>query len=261
VTVDHYAGAARGWAEGAALVYGPIVQALVGMSPHALAGRLVLDLGSGTGIAEGALSEAGARSVAVDLSVDMLTWNAPTRPPGVVADVRRLPLADRCVDDAVAAFVFNHLTDPERGLAEAVRVTRTGGALLACVYANSSRSEVRDALDEAAGEQGWIAPNWYVALKEVAVPILGTAEAMAAAAVAAGLDPVAVEERAVDVGVTTAEQLVDYRLGQAHYAGWLTGMDAARARQVKTELADRIRPIMQPYQPTVVFLSSCVPVA
>ncbi|HUI02833.1 MAG TPA: class I SAM-dependent methyltransferase [Acidimicrobiales bacterium] len=261
MTVDHYAGVARGWAEGATLVYGPIVRMLVATSPHALAGRVVLDLGSGTGIADGPLAEAGATSLAVDLSADMLRWNAPARPAGVVADVRRLPLSDRRVDDVVAAFVFNHLTDPERALAEAARVTRRGGAVLACVYANSSRSAVRDALDDAAREHGWVVPDWYVALKEQATPILGTVADMAAAAVAAGLHPVATEERAVDVGVTTAEQMVGYRLGQAQFAGWVNAMGAVRAREVKAALADRIRLVMEPFRPAVVFLASLVPAA
>jgi len=45
------------------------------------------------------------------------------------------------------------------------------------------------------------------------VPILGTAEAMRAAADAAGLTGIVVEERPVDVGVTEPWQLVSYRLG------------------------------------------------
>lgn len=260
MTVDHYAGAARGWAEGAVLVYGPIAELLVAMSPHPLAGRLVLDLGAGTGAAQRALAAAEARAVAVDLSAEMLAWNAKARPPGVVADVRQLPFPDGCVDDAVAAFVFNHLTDPGRGLIETARVTRPGGAVLACVYATSNRSAVRDALDEAARAEGWTVPGWYRAMKERAVPLLGTAADMAAAATGAGLTVVAVDEREVEVGVITAEQLVDYRLGQAHFASWLSGMDGARARQVKAKLADRIADIMQPYRPSVVFLSARVPV-
>jgi SAM-dependent methyltransferase len=259
VIVDHYAGAARGWAEGATLVYRPIVEMLVGTSPHALAGRLVLDLGSGTGVADAALAEAGARSVAVDLSADMLAWNAATRPAGVVADVRHLPLADQSVDDVLAAFVLNHVPDPDRGLAEAARVTRPGGAVLGCVYAVSSRSEVRDALDDAARNMGWAVPEWYVAIKEDAAPVLGTSADMAAAATEAGLVVVAAEERAVDVGIITPEHLVDYRLGQAQFAGWLAGMDATRARRLKAALADQIRAVMQPYQPTVVFLSALAP--
>ena len=76
VRADHYAGAGRRWALGATLVYGPIAAELVAMSPHPLAGRTVLDAGAGTGAASSALAARRARPVAMDLSFDMLAWNA-----------------------------------------------------------------------------------------------------------------------------------------------------------------------------------------
>jgi len=45
-----------------------------------------------------------------------------------MADIRALPLAAQSVDNAVAAFVINPLTDPSAGLAELARVTRPGAA-------------------------------------------------------------------------------------------------------------------------------------
>jgi len=259
VSVDNYAGAARGWAEGASLVYRPIADQLLTSSPHPLKGRVVLDAGAGTGVASAALSKLGARPVAIDLSYDMLAWNARHRPPAMVADITRLPMRDRSVDDIVAAFVYNHLTCPELALAEAVRVSRPGGALLACVYANTNRSEVRDALDEAARGEGWRTPDWYVEIKQTATPLLGTAEDMARVAAQSKLVDVHVNERAVDVGVTKAEQLVDYRLGQAHFAPWLNSLDPGRVEEIRDRLIDVIRPVMVPYRPIVVFLSALVP--
>jgi len=256
---DHYAGAAQGWAEGATLVYGPIAQQLVATSPHRLAGRVVLDLGAGTGVASRALAALGARPLATDLSLGMLEWDAGGRPPAVAADVRALPFWRHAVDDCVAAFVFNHLADPVAGMAEAVRITRPGGALLACVFANAFHSEVRDAVDEAAGHEGWQVPGWYIEIKEQTIPILGTSQDMATTARAAGLFNVVVDERAVDVGVTQPEQLVQYRLGQAHFSTWLEQMSPERAVAVKTRIADAVRPIMRPYRPVVVFLSGVVP--
>jgi SAM-dependent methyltransferase len=259
VSVDHYDGAARRWAEGASIVYRPIAGQLLATSPHPLAGRVVLDAGAGTGVASIALADLGARPVAVDLSVDMLAWDADRRPPAAVADVTRLPLRDGSVDDTVAAFVYNHLTQPEPALAEAARVTRPGGALLACVYANTSRSEVRDAIDQAARAEGWHTPDWYIEIKQRATPLLGTAEDMARVAKQAGLGDVHVDERPVDVGVIEAEQLVDYRLGQAHFAAWLNSLDPDRAEEVRGRLVGAIRPIMVPYRPIVVFLSAVIP--
>lgn len=259
MSVDHYAGAARRWAEGASLVYGPIARQLIATSPHPLRGRIVLDVGAGTGVASTALMDAGARPVSTDLSFDMLAWQASRRPPAVVADISRLPFRDKSVDDTVAAFVLNHLVEPGAGLAELIRVTRPGGALLACVYSNASRSEVRDTIDRAARLEGWQVPGWYTDIKQSAVPLLGVAKEMEWAAKAAGLVDITVDERPVDVGVTQPEQLVAYRLGQAHYSTWLDQLGPRRAQMVRSRLVDAIRPIMAPYQPIVVFLAAVTP--
>ncbi len=189
----------------------------------------------------------------------MLAWDVRRRPPSVVGDVAQLPLRDGAVDDTVAAFVYNHLLHPEGALADVIRVTRSGGALLACVYANASRSEIRNAIDDAARAEGWHVPDWYVRLKEAAAPLLGTAENMARITKHAGLVDVQVDERPVDIGVTEPEQLVDYRLGQAHFASWLDGLDPDRADKFRDRLVEVIRPMMVPYRPIVVFLSAIVP--
>ena len=255
---DHYAGAALGWARGATIVYAPIARELVATAPQSLSGRTVLDVGAGTGVASTVLAELGARPVALDRSFDMLTWDAGRRPPSAVADVYRLPLRDAAVDDTVAAFVFNHLVDPVIGIAETARVTRPGGALLGCVYANASGSEARDAIDLGAQREGWQVPDWYVELKRAATPLLGTADDMARAATHAGLVDVVVDERAVDVRVTEPEQLVDYRLGQANYSAWLAELGARRAQEIRSRLVEAVRPVMRPYRPIVVFLSAIV---
>jgi ubiquinone/menaquinone biosynthesis C-methylase UbiE len=259
VSIDHYAGAARGWAHGATIVYSPITHQLLAITPHPLAGRLVLDAGAGTGVASAALADLGATVAAIDLSVDMLSWAGSSRAPGAVADVTQLPLRTNSVDDTIAAFVYNHLIRPELALSEAVRVTRPGGALLACVYANASRSPVRDRIDDAARAEGWQAPDWYVEIKQQATPLLGTAHDMARAAEEANLIQVVTDERPVDVGVTEPEQLVDYRLGQAHFAGWIDSIGPAQAKVVRDQLVEAIRPVMAPYRPIVVFLSALVP--
>ena len=259
MTVDNYAGAAQRWALGASLVYGPIATELIAMSRHRLGGRRVLDAGAGTGAATAALDVAGAHPIATDLSFDMLAWNATSRPPCAVADICALPLGDDAVDDVVAAFVLNHLVDPGLGFGEMVRVTRPGGAVLAAVFSTASRSAARDRIDEVAAAAGWRAPRWYVDVKATAVPVLGTAASMTSAAGIAGLvDPVVVE-RPVDVGITRAEQLVDYRFGQAQFAVWLDQIGPADGEQIRARAIDAVRPIMQPYRPIVVFLAAVAP--
>jgi SAM-dependent methyltransferase len=256
MSADHYAEAAGRWATGAELVYRPIAAHLVAMSPHPLAGRTVLDAGAGTGAASLALAGRHARQFATDLSWNMLAWNAASRPPGAVADIRALPLADDSVDDAVAAFVLNHLTDPSSGLAELGRVTRPGGAVLATVFGNTSQSPARDRIDAVARDAGWRVPDWYTRLKATAAPALGSAAAIAAGARAAGLTGIISEERPVDVGVTTPEQLVSYRLGHVAFAEWLGRIGPVRADALSRQAAKAIRPIMRPYRPVTVFLAA-----
>jgi SAM-dependent methyltransferase len=241
------------------LVYEPIAAELVALCPHPLEGRTVLDAGAGTGVASAALVALGAHPLATDLSFDMLAWDARARPPCAVADLRFLPLADASVDDAVAAFVLNHLLDPAAGLAELRRVTRPGGAILADVYSNASQSDARDRIDGVAVEAGWRVPDWYLELKYTSAPLLGTAAAMEAAAVGAGLVDVVVEERPVDVGITEPDQLVQYRFGQAQFAAWLDGLTPEQADEVRRRATDAIAPIMEPYRPIVVFLSARLP--
>ena len=254
VDADPYARSGRRWALGAELVYRPIAAELVAMSPYPLAGRTVLDAGAGTGAVSAALIARHARPVAIDLSAAMLAWNAAARPPCAVADIRALPLTTASADDAVAAFVLNHLTDPATGLAELARVTRLGGAVLATVFSSHSTSEARGRIDAAAQAADWRAPAWYTELKASTVPLLSNPAAMAAAARAAGLACVRAEERPVDVGITQPNQLVTYRLGHPAFAAWLDALGPSRARAFAAEAEHAIREVMQPYRPVVVFL-------
>jgi ubiquinone/menaquinone biosynthesis C-methylase UbiE len=259
MTADRYAHSGRRWALGAELVYGPIAAELVAMSPHSLAGRTVLDAGAGTGAASSALHALHARAIATDLSAAMLAWNAAARPPSAAADIRALPLANGSVDDAVAAFVLNHLTDPAAGLTDLARVTRPGGAVLAAVFSNNSRSQARDQIDASALAAGWQVPGWYTELKTTTAPILGSYARMASAARKAGLANVHAEERPVDVGVTEPAQLVRYRFGHPIFADWLDAIGTARADTIAATAEQAIRDGMQPYRPVVVFLSALAP--
>jgi ubiquinone/menaquinone biosynthesis C-methylase UbiE len=188
----------------------------------------------------------------------MLTWQRDWRPPAVVADAAALPMRTGAVAASVAAFVLNHLTAPVVALRELARVTRRGGAVLAATFATSSSSTVRDHIDVVASSEGFQAPAWYGHMKTTIAPLLGNAPAMAAAADAAGLLNVDAEEQQVDVGVHRAEDLVDYRFGQAHYAGWLGSLTAAQRTGIRQRAIEAIEPIMEPYLPTVVLLAARV---
>ncbi|MGX6602974.1 methyltransferase domain-containing protein [Micromonosporaceae bacterium Da 78-11] len=100
-------------------------------------GDLALDVGCGTGRALPALAAAvgpAGRVLGLDLTPDMLTAARDAGrgdPVGLVlADARRLPVADAVADVVFAAGLVQHLPDPAAGLTELARVTRPGGRLV-----------------------------------------------------------------------------------------------------------------------------------
>ncbi len=72
--------------------------------------------------------------IAIDVTPEMLHQAHPkcqaARAALVLADARRLPLADASADAVFAAGLVNHLPDAESGLGELARVTRRGGRLV-----------------------------------------------------------------------------------------------------------------------------------
>ena len=108
-----YDAAAGDWAGGPGPMYASLAQALVPAAPVPLSGRLVLDLGAGTGVAGRAALAAGARRVVgADLSESMLRLGRGGTP--VVADAVALPFRDGRFDLVLAAFCLNHLSRVER---------------------------------------------------------------------------------------------------------------------------------------------------
>lgn len=252
---DAYTYAADGWAGATSQVYQPLADALVRHAPHDLAGRLVLDAGAGTGCGGTALTAAGARVISTDLSEGMLHYQHRSRPPAAVCDICRMALADDSVDDAIVPFVLNHLAEPVAALTEMKRVVRSGGAVLASIYSNASHSEARDRIDQIAVDRGFVAPEWYRLLKASATSI-GTAENLAATTQAAGLAAVRVDETAVDTGVVSPTELVDYRLSMAQYTTWVAGLDDAAKAQLWQQALHAAGPVMTPYRPIVLFLTA-----
>jgi ubiquinone/menaquinone biosynthesis C-methylase UbiE len=228
---DAYSATGAAWQAGPGRIYDRLADTLLDHAPSSMAGRLALDVGAGTGAASRAIRRAGGTPIALDLARGMLAFDQGHRPPAVVSDARRLPIASGTCGAVVAAFSYNHLTDPERALAEGRRVLAPGGFLLASAYANGDSHPVKDAVDRAAQEMGWRQDPWVTSLKASAIPHLATVEGAQRAVLAAGL---AAEVRAVDVAFPEldAEQLVAWRMGMAQVAPFLAARTDAERRFV-----------------------------
>jgi SAM-dependent methyltransferase len=109
----------------------------------------VLDVGCGPGALTAELVSRGANVSAVDPSPQFV---AAARERNPSADVREagaedLPYADDEFEAALAQLVVHFMADPDRGLREMARVTRTDGVVAACVWDN-------------AGGKSPLAPFW-----------------------------------------------------------------------------------------------------
>ncbi|MFT5800029.1 MAG: 2-polyprenyl-3-methyl-5-hydroxy-6-metoxy-1,4-benzoquinol methylase [Candidatus Azotimanducaceae bacterium] len=102
----------------------------------------ILDCGVGNGsfsIALDSLMKGPADFHAIDTSAEMLVQaksvmqHAGLDPHLQQADVMSLPYEDQSFDVVMAAHVLEHLPDPQRALAEMVRVLKPGGMVFICL--------------------------------------------------------------------------------------------------------------------------------
>ena len=214
-----------------------------------LAGKLVCDVGAGTGVASRAALAAGADVIATDLASGMLRVDRPARPPAAVADATALPFPNHAFDGVVAAYCYNHLSDPVAGLREAARVTVPGGAVLASAYGEDDTHPVKDASERALRDVGWSPPPFYEGIKSDAVPKLATVPRAEAAAQRAGLDDVAVEALHVPFPELTIDDLIEWRLGMSHIAWFVVALApdarAALVAAIRSQLPDPVPPLVR----------------
>jgi malonyl-CoA O-methyltransferase len=98
-----------------------------------LEGKCFLDVGCGTGRWMLHAAKAGARTIGIDLSFEMLQQAAAK--PGLsgrlaVADVMRLPLSEGWADVVLCTLTLGHCRDAEAVFAGLLRLTRDGGRLI-----------------------------------------------------------------------------------------------------------------------------------
>jgi demethylmenaquinone methyltransferase / 2-methoxy-6-polyprenyl-1,4-benzoquinol methylase len=111
------------------------------------AGARVLDVAAGPGNVATELVARGADEVtALDLSFNMLAEGARRRHPDITwvnGDAQRLPFPDASFDAVTISFGLRNVPDPELALREFGRVTRPGGRVVVCEFANPTWAPFR----------------------------------------------------------------------------------------------------------------------
>lgn len=97
-------------------------------------GQRVLEIGCGRGVFARYLADQGAELVAADFSPAAIA-HARARLQShhadvIVADVQAISFADGTFDVVISQETLEHVPDPDKGLAELVRVTELGGTLI-----------------------------------------------------------------------------------------------------------------------------------
>ena len=243
------------WRRGPERVYQRLADVLVAASPLELAGRVVADVGAGTGVAGRSIARAGGHPIALDLAEGMLRVGQGSRPASAVADARRLPLASGSCGGVVAAFSYTHVPDPELALAEAARVVGHGGVVLASAYAADDTHPVKAAVEGAATEAGWVAPAWHSELKAHSIPVLASIEGAQMASEAAGLDA---DVQCVDVPFPEIgpRELVAWRLGMAQIAPFVAALTEVARASLERRALELLGPDPEPLVRRVILLAA-----
>lgn len=107
-----------------------VARALVTQASIAAPDR-VLDVGTGTGVAGEAASDAGATVAGIDESMGMLRVSRRERPnvPVVAAEAIDLPFGPGTFDAVIGTFVLAHFTKYDTALFELRRVLKLGGRI------------------------------------------------------------------------------------------------------------------------------------
>ena len=251
-----YSATGGAWQAGPGPIYDRLAEVVVESSPVPLGGCRVLDVGAGTGAATRAALAAGAAAVvAVDPAVGMLANGGADGVPAVAGDARTLPFAAGAFDAGVAAFSLTHLDDPAAGLAEMLRVTRPGGAVMASSYTNDDSHPVKAAVEATRAERGWTPEPWYAVVRRSP---LGSVDGFLAAAAACG---VSAEVDAVRVPFPNllGPGLVAWRLGMAQHARFLAGLGRADREAVAADALSRLGPDPPPLVRSIVVLRAVRP--
>lgn len=255
---DAYGVSAEAWDLGPSRLYDALARLIVEPLAGELAGRLVLDVGAGTGALCRALRAAGATPVALDFSAEMLARTRGAASRQVIGDMLALPFLDDAFDAALAGFSISHVEAPELALAEMRRVVAPGGLVVAAVFGASPPSAAKETIEEVAAGFGFRQPGWYVTFKAVTEPRSNTPDLLRGCAETAGLAQIAILDL-VAPGLETPEEIVACRLGMAHLAPFVESLPDARRTRFLASATEEVRQRGQSLTPRVLILSSRAP--
>jgi ubiquinone/menaquinone biosynthesis C-methylase UbiE len=134
------------WSSSTRQFIGPLLDAA-----KVSANMSILDVGCGPGYVSAAAAERGAKSTGLDFSGEMIAIAKKMWPEieFCQGDAQELPFADKVFDRVVANFALLHLAKPERAMAEAYRVLKSGGRFGFTTWAKISENPFVKLVDDA----------------------------------------------------------------------------------------------------------------
>jgi ubiquinone/menaquinone biosynthesis C-methylase UbiE len=205
-------------------------------------GQQALDVGCGSGALLEALAETlGADNVSGIDPSESFVDSARARVPGariVVGSAELIPFDDGEFDATLSQLVVNFLADPEQGLREMSRVTRSGGVVAGCVWDYGGEMTMLKAFWDAAGA---LDPEGATPLMEEHTMRFSTAEDLADLWRGAGLSGVEVSPRVVEASYEDFDDLwAPFPTGVGPAGAYAASLDADAQARLRDEFARRL---------------------